>query len=107
TSVHRPSCLYAPAITSDLLPHAPDANATRHSFPTRRSSDLFTAVEYNFERIIVPDVTQGSGPNIVEKSGSVFGRFDIEVSPRHRSEEHTSELQSPDHLVCRLLLERT
>src|SRR5258708_13130758 len=25
---------------------------------------------------------------------------------RKRSEEHTSELQSPDHLVCRLLLEK-
>src|SRR5438552_12944520 len=29
----------------------------------------------------------------------IFGR-------RNRSEEHTSELQSPDHLVCRLLLEK-
>src|SRR5258708_9502140 len=30
------------------------------------------------------------------------------VSPERfrRSEEHTSELQSPDHLVCRLLLEK-
>src|SRR5215216_3212937 len=28
------------------------------------------------------------------------------VEPRGRSEEHTSELQSPDHLVCRLLLEK-
>src|SRR5258708_20518116 len=30
------------------------------------------------------------------------------TSLRHksRSEEHTSELQSPDHLVCRLLLEK-
>src|SRR5258708_30614574 len=34
------------------------------------------------------------------------------LSPRRdprvasRSEEHTSELQSPDHLVCRLLLEK-
>src|SRR5207244_10945575 len=27
-------------------------------------------------------------------------------SGRPRSEEHTSELQSPDHLVCRLLLEK-
>src|SRR5258708_24448920 len=27
-------------------------------------------------------------------------------SQAHRSEEHTSELQSPDHLVCRLLLEK-
>src|SRR5438552_14975527 len=26
--------------------------------------------------------------------------------PCRRSEEHTSELQSPDHLVCRLLLEK-
>src|SRR5258708_12509748 len=30
------------------------------------------------------------------------GRFEIAC----RSEEHTSELQSPDHLVCRLLLEK-
>src|SRR5258708_22056551 len=29
------------------------------------------------------------------------------TTPRSsRSEEHTSELQSPDHLVCRLLLEK-
>src|SRR5258708_611199 len=28
-------------------------------------------------------------------------------SDKERSEEHTSELQSPDHLVCRLLLEKT
>src|SRR5690348_17970820 len=28
------------------------------------------------------------------------------AAPRARSEEHTSELQSPVHLVCRLLLEK-
>src|SRR5207244_10005762 len=28
------------------------------------------------------------------------------LRPGLRSEEHTSELQSPDHLVCRLLLEK-
>src|SRR5258708_25484685 len=28
------------------------------------------------------------------------------ITPKDRSEEHTSELQSPDHLVCRLLLEK-
>src|SRR5260364_114903 len=32
-------------------------------------------------------------------------RFAIGVQ-KGRSEEHTSELQSPDHLVCRLLLEK-
>src|SRR5258708_18517831 len=45
------------------------------------------------------------------------GRIDLQVAAlaqtpaahlgqRGRSEEHTSELQSPDHLVCRLLLEK-
>src|SRR5258708_14317418 len=29
-----------------------------------------------------------------------------ELQSLNRSEEHTSELQSPDHLVCRLLLEK-
>src|SRR5438552_5205579 len=36
-------------------------------------------------------------PTTVPKVWSVDGE---------RSEEHTSELQSPDHLVCRLLLEK-
>src|SRR5258708_28682490 len=34
---------------------------------------------------------------------SAVNRFFTE---KLRSEEHTSELQSPDHLVCRLLLEK-
>src|SRR5947208_10880408 len=34
------------------------------------------------------------------------GDHDGCASPASRSEEHTSELQSPDHLVCRLLLEK-
>src|SRR5207244_7465620 len=39
-------------------------------------------------------------------------RSPVRLPPRrrlqlgNRSEEHTSELQSPDHLVCRLLLEK-
>src|SRR5258708_31605370 len=35
--------------------------------------------------------------------GGAAGRIGHE---HPRSEEHTSELQSPDHLVCRLLLEK-
>src|SRR5258708_29186763 len=31
---------------------------------------------------------------------------DVQKLHVRRSEEHTSELQSPDHLVCRLLLEK-
>src|SRR5947208_15472861 len=35
----------------------------------------------------------------------ILGEFD-RFEGFERSEEHTSELQSPDHLVCRLLLEK-
>src|SRR5947208_13470043 len=37
---------------------------------------------------------------------SVFGLVGLGALLVKRSEEHTSELQSPDHLVCRLLLEK-
>src|SRR5258708_21217980 len=33
-------------------------------------------------------------------------RIGLPMFSMGRSEEHTSELQSPDHLVCRLLLEK-
>src|SRR5258708_19635847 len=35
-----------------------------------------------------------------------FARAMSTLVANSRSEEHTSELQSPDHLVCRLLLEK-
>src|SRR5947208_10311943 len=38
--------------------------------------------------------------------GRADGAARLDVSVELRSEEHTSELQSPDHLVCRLLLEK-
>src|SRR3712207_7315383 len=41
----------------------------------------------------------------VAGSDELFGRDDERVEPR--SEEHTSELQSRQYLVCRLLLEKT
>jgi len=31
----------------------------------------------------VPEVTQGQGPDIVERSTTAFGRVDIQVSPRN------------------------
>src|SRR5438552_6237784 len=43
------------------------------------------------------------GPGPAERSDE---RADLVAPPWGRSEEHTSELQSPDHLVCRLLLEK-
>src|SRR5690348_17858938 len=47
-------------------------------------------------------VVIGDGGDFV----SFAGRFVEPARPGHRSEEHTSELQSPVHLVCRLLLEK-
>src|SRR5256885_8467982 len=36
----------------------------------------------------------------------LFTRVDVHLARAIRSEEHTSELQSPCNLVCRLLLEK-
>src|SRR5258708_24916116 len=40
----------------------------------------------------------------VDGAYGALGMLSPHIAPR--SEEHTSELQSPDHLVCRLLLEK-
>src|SRR5438552_14392879 len=50
-------------------------------------------------------VKPGEGPVEVAQSGVHDGNIRGQVAAA-RSEEHTSELQSPDHLVCRLLLEK-
>src|SRR5690348_18068411 len=50
-------------------------------------------------------ISHGSDPNFY----GVDASQGLERRPRRknwRSEEHTSELQSPVHLVCRLLLEK-
>src|SRR5258708_15487809 len=44
--------------------------------------------------------------NAVAHAGQWHLAAQQQVQFQRRSEEHTSELQSPDHLVCRLLLEK-
>src|SRR5690348_17490364 len=54
-------------------------------------------------------VVDFSGMAVGPWAGSVLGMLGahvIKVDNVARSEEHTSELQSPVHLVCRLLLEK-
>src|SRR5258708_31978890 len=48
---------------------------------------------------------RSSPPGTATRLGSA-PRSRTALRSRKRSEEHTSELQSPDHLVCRLLLEK-
>src|SRR5207244_11269682 len=73
-----------------------------HSFPTRRSSDL-NAIS---ERIIDAMYEMGVKPESVAKFSGIGCSSKSPEYFMNRSEEHTSELQSPDHLVCRLLLEK-
>src|SRR5437762_6242013 len=82
----RPHILF-----SSYRPRPPPA---LHSFPTRRSSDLSTSRRSNSSR------TRATGVKTFSTA-----RLKWPASP-NRSEEHTSELQSPMYLVCRLLLEK-
>src|SRR5260370_16171553 len=76
-------------------------------FPTRRSSDLLSR---NIGEGILDGCAQTSvalGANINLAVSRQFGRvndFSGGFLGCHRSEEHTSELQSHLNLVCRLLL---
>src|SRR5690625_5991839 len=44
--------------------------------------------------------------NTLKEDRNILALFDHDTSKILRSEEHTSELQSRGHLVCRLLLEK-
>src|SRR5947208_8008859 len=85
------------------------------SFPTRRSSDLVDGepdpAHRDIGRCLVAEVVVDDRhvrppfPPLVPDP--LAHRPPAPPRPgRCRSEEHTSELQSPDHLVCRLLLEK-
>src|SRR5690348_17411128 len=59
-----------------------------------------------------PHPPQVSREHLAQRSAAPWvavvqlGRGHVPARLPHRSEEHTSELQSPVHLVCRLLLEK-
>src|SRR5690348_18060763 len=79
-------------------------------FPTRRSSDLAAPVSHIWFFKGVPsrigyllDIAPRELEKVLYFAASIVTYVDVE---QRRSEEHTSELQSPVHLVCRLLLEK-
>src|SRR5690606_41664452 len=67
-----------------------------HSFPTRRSSDLLEIILNNNVLFLLNSSLQLDPKTHCLQVGSRISR----------SEEHTSELQSRENLVCRLLLEK-
>src|SRR5437879_9998401 len=85
-----------------FISHGYCAHRLLHSFPTRRSSDLST-LKYDTR-------LDGYRVNVTEEQLQKAPRYGKSESwnwsDRTRSEEHTSELQSPMYLVCRLLLEK-
>src|SRR5690606_39982105 len=84
-----------------------------HSFPTRRSSDLETRISTGIGELdrvlgggLVPGavVLVGGDPGIGKST--LLLQAVATMGERLRSEEHTSELQSRENLVCRRLLEK-
>src|SRR5690606_41597783 len=91
-------------------------------FPTRRSSDLARLAAQQIDLAVAITVgtfddhhpvqrrhrtRQGRDAHVAQPLlRSVFRAERHGVLQQHRSEEHTSELQSRENLVCRLLLEK-
>src|SRR5690348_18017863 len=80
-------------------------------FPTRRSSDLALCgdIAEAPERHLLARVHRCRQHELrhLVGTGDRAGDDVLALNGFHpRSEEHTSELQSPVHLVCRLLLEK-
>src|SRR5690606_41299254 len=79
-----------------------------HSFPTRRSSDLVgSRIDPVTRSVSVrAHIDNSSGMLRPGMLLTVSLALDSEEVTVVRSEEHTSELQSRENLVCRLLLEK-
>src|SRR5947207_5047394 len=84
------------------------AHRDLHSFPTRRSSDLGTAVAGRPRSAARPPRSRRSreAPRPAARPRTSPCTRSCRCGPSPRSEEHTSELQSHSDLVCRLLLEK-
>src|SRR3712207_8109110 len=68
---------------------------------------LFRSEEWTREACLLPGVQGLSRPQLLNHLPELLGRIANVVETVHtRSEEHTSELQSRQYLVCRLLLEK-
>src|SRR2546426_1198414 len=76
--------------------------STLFPYTTLFRSEYFALTDHT------PSVRVANGLDVdrLRKQLEVVARVNGELAPFRRSEEHTSELQSPCNLVCRLLLEK-
>src|SRR2546422_4511979 len=83
--------------------------------PPRSTLFPYTTLFRSLGRVCIPGKSDvDRQPIVLAPEGAVFvSEFPVELDllqpppvHEHRSEEHTSELQSRLHLVCRLLLEK-
>src|SRR5258708_13787931 len=75
----------------------------RSGLVDRPAVEVITAA---VDHIAVAIDLEVAGPGVVGQRAEGRQRSGLVGRAADRSEEHTSELQSPDHLVCRLLLEK-
>src|SRR5207244_6969539 len=101
----NPTCRPPNPAAMSQLPHAAGPNSAAAPTSMKQSPIKGTIRTEN-----APPVTNPVPYSSSQVPGSAChrpARYSTTVSsPPTRSEEHTSELQSPDHLVCRLLLEK-
>src|SRR5690606_41991900 len=83
--------------------HAPHRDLP--SFPTRRSSDL-DAQQRGLAAPRWPEQTNDLARRHIQRDTAQGHHVAVAALDGLRSEEHTSELQSRENLVCRLLLEK-
>src|SRR5690606_41692772 len=105
----RPTLVYVWSARATVFILGYRALGDPHSFPTRRSSDLATVIGEvtDGDRLVVTwngETVVDVPPRTVAHEGPVYER--PVRRPDYRSEEHTSELQSRENLVCRPLLEK-
>src|SRR5690606_41941032 len=104
------SCSCRLIFTMDFIPFffpTIDVNLLLNALPSRRSSDLAIA-SLPGRKFIFTNGSRAHAEKVAERLGFTDHFEDIfeMVGEAERSEEHTSELQSRENIVCRLLLEK-
>src|SRR5690606_41229345 len=103
--------------STSFLSHSSGDHRVLLSFPTRRSSDLRLRADLApatwragtaraGQRLCLPHVDERALAGLKFSEALPRPLAEATLAARLRSEEHTSELQSRENLVCRPLLEK-